>query len=112
MQDLEHEMRFFNKGRENLLTIIRSKNYFERFNVPVDADLKTLKQKYKIITLRWHPDMINKIGLIFANKTRYSSFMSEVFMLYKDAYQVLSDDKERKKYASLVHSGAQHLFKR
>jgi DnaJ-class molecular chaperone len=112
MQELENEMKFFNKGRENLLAIIRNKNYFERFNIPLDVDVKTLKQKYKLITLRWHPDMINKVGLIFANKGRYSSFMSEIFMLYKDAYQVLSDEKERKKYASLLSSPNGSQFKR
>jgi DnaJ-class molecular chaperone len=112
MQELEYEMRFFNKGRENLLALIRNKNFFERFNTSVDVDLKTLKQKYKSITLRWHPDMINKLGFIFANRTRYCSFMSEVFMLYKDAYQVLADDKERKKYASLLNTSNPANFKR
>lgn len=111
MIELEQEMKFFNKGRENLIAIVKNKNFFERLTLPLDADPKTLKLKYRAITLRWHPDMINKQGPIFANKGRYSSFMSEMFMLYKEAYQILSDDKERKKYVSLLSRIPSATFK-
>lgn len=111
MTELEQEMKFFNKGRDNLIMMIKNKNFFERLTIPLDADSKILKNKYRVITLRWHPDMINKQGPIFGNKSRYSTFMSEVFMLYKEAYQILSDDKERKKYVSLLGRVPNALFK-
>ena len=95
LNELEMEMKYFNKGRESLLNVLRSKNYYERLGVPNDTDSKQLKQKYKTLTLKWHPDMIGKLGSLFANKDRFTTFMSEVFMLFKDAYQTLSDDKDR-----------------
>jgi len=48
--------------------------------------------------LKWHPDSINRQGPVFANKDRFHSFMSDVFQIFKEAYQTLMNDTTRKRY--------------
>ncbi len=64
---------------------------------------RDIKLQYRNLSLKWHPDMAGKLGPVFANRERFVAYMSEVFMLLKEAYQVLTDESERKRYDSLVY---------
>ena len=101
MVELENEVKYFNRGKEGYLSSLKSKNYYDRLGISSGSNTRDIKQQYRMLTLKWHPDMSGKLGPVFANKERYTSFMSEVFILLKEAYQILVDDGERKRYDSL-----------
>lgn len=83
----------------------RGKNHYDKLGVTTDADAAKIKTGYKQLTLKWHPDMINKLGPVYANKERYQNFMSEVFQIVKEAYEVLSNPTDRQRYNVTLRTG-------
>ncbi|CAF0887948.1 unnamed protein product [Didymodactylos carnosus] len=61
-------------------------DYYEVLGVQQDVDGQEIRRKYKELALLWHPDR---------NK---SSDAEEKFKLIKQAYEILSDEQQRKKY--------------
>ena len=98
MYDIEKEMKYFNKGRDNFLKRLRDMTFYERLEINVKSEGVDIKRSFKNTALKWHPDSVSRQGPIFANYDRYHSFMSDVFQLYKDAYQTLINENARKKY--------------
>jgi curved DNA-binding protein len=66
------------------------KDYYEILGVPPDAEKKVLKQTYRQLARKYHPD-VNP-----GNKEA-----EEKFKTINEAYQVLSDTEKRKKYDEL-----------
>lgn len=66
------------------------KDYYEILGVAPDADKKVIKQTYRQLARKHHPD-VNP-----GNKEA-----EEKFKTINEAYQVLSDEKQRKKYDDL-----------
>jgi len=66
------------------------KDYYEILGVPPDAEKKVLKQTYRQLARKFHPD-VNP-----GNKAA-----EEKFKTINEAYQVLSDTEKRKKYDEL-----------
>ena len=66
------------------------KDYYEILGVPADADKKAVQQAYRQLARKYHPD-VNP-----GNKEA-----EEKFKTINEAYQVLSDAKQRKKYDEL-----------
>ena len=63
-------------------------NYYEILQVDEDADSNTIKKAYKKLAKKYHPDL---------NPNNIQS-SEEHFKKINEAYHVLIDDKERKKY--------------
>lgn len=63
------------------------KDYYEILGVPPNADKKVIQQTFRKLARKYHPD-VNP-----GNKEA-----EEKFKTYNEAYQVLSDAKQRKKY--------------
>jgi curved DNA-binding protein len=66
------------------------KDYYEILGVPQDAEKKVIKQTYRELAKKYHPD-VNP-----GNKEA-----EERFKTINEAYQVLSDTEKRKKYDEL-----------
>lgn len=66
------------------------KDYYEILGVPPDAEKKVIKQTYREMAKKYHPD-VNP-----GNKEA-----EEKFKTINEAYQVLSDTEKRKKYDEL-----------
>jgi curved DNA-binding protein len=66
------------------------KDYYEILGVPPNADKKVIKQTYRQLARKHHPD-VNP-----GNKEAEDKFKT-----INEAYQVLSDEKQRKKYDEL-----------
>jgi curved DNA-binding protein len=66
------------------------KDYYEILSVPPNADKKVIKQTFRQLARKFHPD-VNP-----GNKEA-----EEKFKTINEAYQVLSDAKQRKKYDEL-----------
>ena len=66
------------------------KDYYEILGVPPDAEKKVIKQTYRQLARKFHPD-VNP-----GNKEA-----EEKFKTINEAYQVLSNDEQRKKYDEL-----------
>ena len=66
------------------------KDYYEILGVPPDAEKKVIKQTYRDLAKKYHPD-VNP-----GNKEA-----EEKFKTINEAYQVLSDAEQRKKYDEL-----------
>jgi curved DNA-binding protein len=66
------------------------KDYYEILGVPLDAEKKVIKQTYRELAKKYHPD-VNP-----GNKAA-----EEKFKTINEAYQVLSDTEKRKKYDEL-----------
>jgi len=66
------------------------KDYYEILGVPPDAEKKVVKQTYRELAKKYHPD-VNP-----GNKEA-----EEKFKTINEAYQVLSDTEKRKKYDEL-----------
>lgn len=60
-------------------------NYYELFGVDDDADLATLRQAWRRLALRWHPD-------------RAGPDTTSIFQKLSKAYAVLADPKKRAAY--------------
>ncbi len=66
------------------------KDYYEILGVPPDADKKVIQQTYRQLARKFHPD-VNP-----GNKEA-----EEKFKTINEAYQVLSNEEQRKKYDAL-----------
>lgn len=66
------------------------KDYYEILGVPLDAEKKVIKQTYRQLAKKYHPD-VNP-----GNKEAEDKFKT-----INEAYQVLSDAEKRKKYDEL-----------
>lgn len=60
------------------------KNHYDTLNVSADASKEEIKKSYRILSLKYHPDL-NNSG-------------AERFKQLSEAYSVLSDDKQRRLY--------------
>jgi hypothetical protein len=60
-------------------------NYYEILNVSNKASQVEIKKSYKKLALLYHPDLNNNIN-------------QEKFIMIKEAYDVLKDEKKRRKY--------------
>jgi len=56
--EVEAELKFFNRGRDLLLSRFRGSNYFERMNLELPCTPHDAKRKYRQLSLYWHPDMM------------------------------------------------------
>ena len=63
-------------------------NYYDILEVDENADSKSIKKAYKKLAKKYHPDL---------NPENVKS-SEEHFKKINEAYHVLIDDKERKKY--------------
>ena len=64
------------------------KDYYETLDVPRNASLSEIKDAYKKLALKWHPD-----------KNRHNrEEAKQIFQGISEAYSVLSDADKRKKY--------------
>lgn len=63
-------------------------DYYKILGIYEDADKKTIKKAYKKLALKYHPDINN------------SKNAEKKFKRINEAYTVLYDDEERKKYDS------------
>lgn len=61
--------------------------HYDVLNVPRDADEKTIKKAHRKLALKYHPD-----------KTGGCEEAAKEFRLGQQAYECLSDPKERKWY--------------
>jgi DnaJ-class molecular chaperone len=70
------------------------RNYYEVLNVSTSASLSEIKNSFRNLALRYHPD-----------KNRNSQESKQTFMELVEAYEVLSDEGARKNY-DLANFGA------
>lgn len=75
-----------------------SKNYYERLNVPRNADKAQITKAYHEIASVFHPDS----GLYDKNGGDLSETHLEIFKCIGEAYSVLSDDAKRAVYDSTL----------
>ncbi len=70
------------------------RDYYEILEVERDADQQAIKQKYRKLALKYHPDRNS-------GDTESESKFKEI----SEAYQVLSDPTKRQKYDQFGHQG-------
>lgn len=70
------------------LCCLYCKNYYEILNVPNDADLKAIKQAFKKLSLKYHPD----------KSVQKSKKIEEKYLEIVNAYETLKNPQKRKKY--------------
>jgi molecular chaperone DnaJ len=75
----------------------RERDYYEVLGVPRDADLKSIKDAYHRLAMKWHPDR---------NKAPDAE---ERFKEIAKAYAVLSDPKKRAQYDAHGYEGIAHF---
>jgi len=68
------------------------RNYYDTLGVSEDADLDAIKKAYRAQAKAWHPDKFTKDG---EDKVKEAS---EKFKLINEAYVVLSDPEEKRRY--------------
>jgi curved DNA-binding protein len=66
------------------------KDYYQTLGVPPDADEKTIRQAFRKLARQYHPDV-----------NPGDKAAEEQFKAMNEAYQVLSDPEQRKKYDAL-----------
>ncbi len=71
-------------------------DYYQVLGVPRDADVKTIKQAYHTLAMKWHPDR---------NKNPEAE---ERFKHIAKAYAILKDPKKRAQYDALGMEGVAH----
>jgi hypothetical protein len=67
------------------------KNFYHILEIEPDASGQTIKQAYKKLARKYHPDLLS-------SEKRQDQSSLEKFQEINEAYQVLSDDRKRKKY--------------
>src|SRR4030066_2472529 len=75
------------------------KNYYEILGVPKSASKDVIKDAYRKLALKYHPDRNKSPGA------------EEKFKEISEAYAVLSDDEKRKKYDRYGHVGSEEVFR-
>jgi len=73
---------------------LSKRDYYEVLGVPRDADLNAVKKAYRQLAVRFHPDR---------NPDNPES--EERFKEAAEAYQVLSDQEQRRRYDAYGHAG-------
>ena len=69
---------------------LNSNNYYDILGIPKNADEKTIKNTYKKLARKYHPDKnIN---------TKDKEEREESFKIINEAYKILSDSEKRNKY--------------
>ena len=69
------------------------RDYYEVLGVDKNADKKTIIKSYRILAMKYHPDVNHEEGA------------EEKFKELSEAYGVLSDDEKRKRYDQFGHAG-------
>ncbi|MDH5393317.1 MAG: molecular chaperone DnaJ [Gammaproteobacteria bacterium] len=69
------------------------RDYYEVLGIPRDADQKTIKDAFRQLTLKYHPDRNKSAGA------------EDKFKEIAEAYAILSDPKKRSQYDSAGFSG-------
>lgn len=69
----------------------KNKNFYERLGISIDATDNEIKQAYRKLSQKYHPDKVSTNNLLQANYL-------EVFQLLNDANKVLSDHIKRAQY--------------
>lgn len=67
------------------------KNYYEIFNVPMNADTSEIKKAYRKLAKKFHPDINKDPG------------SDELFMMIQEAYETLTDENARKEYNKTIN---------
>jgi molecular chaperone DnaJ len=73
--------------------LANQRDYYEVLGVPRDADKKTIKDAFRKLALKYHPDRSKEPGA------------EEKFKEIAEAYGVLSDPKKRAEYDARGHAG-------
>ncbi|KAG1683481.1 hypothetical protein DVH05_005872 [Phytophthora capsici] len=80
--------------RSNSIQINASMDFYERLGVPRNATERQIRNAYKRLALKWHPDRWANNS---ANPQEQTS-AEEIFKLLAESYEVLSDAEARKVY--------------
>lgn len=70
---------------------MEEKNYYEIFNIPMNADSSEIKKAYRNLAKKFHPDLNKHTG------------SDELFMVIQEAYETLSDENTRKEYDKIIN---------
>lgn len=69
-------------------------NHYERLKLPFDASISEIKNKFKKLSLKLHPDILKSQDL---NEEELKN-KAEEYLKVKKSYEILSDDKKRSDY--------------
>lgn len=72
----------------------QAKNHYERLKIPHDASISEIKNKFKKISLKLHPDILKSQGL----SDDELSLKSDEYLKVKKSYEILSDSDKRNEY--------------
>src|SRR5215210_7429019 len=75
------------------------RDYYEILEIQKNASKDEIKNTYRKLALKYHPDRNKSPGA------------EEKFKEISEAYAVLSDDEKRKKYDTYGHVGAEEVFR-
>lgn len=75
------------------MTVTAKQDYYEVLGVPRDADAKAIKDAFRTLALKYHPDRNKEAGA------------EERFKQIAEAYAILSDPKKRAEYDSRGFAG-------
>ena len=80
-----------------VLAIVSSlgNNYYETLGIPRDASGKDIKKAYRNLAVKWHPD----------KNPKDQETATKKFQEISTAYEVLSDEKARKRYDAMGNDG-------
>lgn len=73
---------------------LAEKSHYERLKLPFDATTAEIKNKFKKMSLRLHPDILKSQGLSDAELDA----KSDEYLKVKKSYEVLADEKKRGDY--------------
>lgn len=83
--------RYFQTSTNNFA---KQENHYELLKLPFDASISEIKNKFKKISLKLHPDMLKSQGLSDEELNK----KSDEYLKVKKSYEILSDDKKRNEY--------------
>ena len=75
------------------------RDYYEILEIQKNASKDEIKNTYRKLALKYHPDRNKSPGA------------EEKFKEISEAYAVLSDDEKRKKYDTYGHVGSEDVFR-
>ena len=73
---------------------LAEKSHYERLKLPFDATTAEIKNKFKKLSLKLHPDILKSQGLSDAELDA----KSDEYLKVKKSYEILADDKKRGEY--------------
>lgn len=62
------------------------KDYYQILGIPFDSSKEEIKQAYRKMSLKWHPDRNSNVDV------------TEIMQCINEAYKILKDDNSRAKY--------------